>query len=65
MQTKEQILSAYLTDEHPSPVIEFLRMTTPNRDADVTGRTPTDKRVKAYLDAEEAKTHNPIIDRFK
>ena len=65
MKTREEVLKHYIDGESESPIVRFMRMTTPKRDIDITGKTPTDKRVQAYLDAEEAKTHNPIIDLYK
>lgn len=58
--TKEEILNAYLTDEHPSPVIQYLMMTT-HRDVPETA-TPTSERIQKYLDTTEK--HNSIIKQY-
>ena len=59
--TKEEILNAYLTDEHPSPVIQYMQMTT-HRDVDITRTSPTSEQIQKYLEQEE--TINAIIKEF-
>ena len=60
--TKEEILNAYLTDEHPSPVIEYMQMTSPHRDFDKYTEFTTPDPVKEYLDKTEK--HNSIISQY-
>lgn len=62
VKTAEEILKHYIDGESESPVIQFMQMTS-NREINIT--SPTSERVKTYLDAEEAKTHNPILDQYK
>lgn len=59
--TKEEILNAYLTDEHPSPVIQYMRMTSPRRD--FTEEHKPNEAVQKYLDSEKEKI-NPILTEF-
>ena len=61
MKTREQILESYIS-EHPSPIVEYLRMTSPHNFEKYTEQSPTSDRVKQYLDKTEEV--NPILQQY-
>lgn len=61
MLTTEEVVK-YYTQEHPSPIVEYLRMTSPHRDFDKYTESTTPDPVKEYLDKTEK--HNSIIKQY-
>lgn len=61
MLTTEQVIEHY-TQEHPSPIVEYLRMTSPHNFEKYAEQSPTSDRVQQYLDKTEKV--NPILQQY-